>query len=100
MKKRIGTYLRKHPFLYCIAVSRRKSRRWIGRSLPERLSLLQRTFRQVRDGLPSTIAFEPVSACTYDCEFCIIRDLKTHKYRRQPRMTFAQFKKIIDDIWP
>lgn len=53
---------------------------------------------QKKYGFPRDIAFEPVSMCILDCDFCIIKKIKTYKYRRNVSMKFEEFKKIIDDI--
>lgn len=68
------------------------------RSIKERIEILEKRKIQEKNGYPNNIAFEPISKCILDCEFCIIRDLGTWKYRRNTRMEFDEFKKIIDDI--
>lgn len=73
-------------------------RSYEGRTLRERIELWNKKRVQLKFGYPETIAFEPVSRCILDCEFCILRDLKTWEYRRKTIMTFEEFKKIIDDI--
>lgn len=54
---------------------------------------IQKKFR-----LPHSISFEVISTCILDCEFCILKDLKSWKYRRKTIMSLDEFKKIIDDI--
>lgn len=69
-----------------------------GRSVGEKLELLKKRVIQNKYGLPRVIAFEPISHCVLNCEFCMLQELKWWKYRRKSRMTFNEFKKIIDDV--
>jgi len=70
-----------------------------GRSLREKYDLLKRKKIQEEYGYPRIIAFEPISKCILNCEFCILRELETWKHRRKTSMSFEEFKKIIDDIY-
>lgn len=74
------------------------SKRWRARNFREKLALYKKKRVQHREGLPSIIAFEPISACPLDCAFCMLRELKTYKFRKKVRMDLDEFKKIIDDI--
>lgn len=53
---------------------------------------------QNKNELPSRVVFEPISHCVLSCEFCMLQELQWWKYRRKTVMSFADFKKIIDDI--
>lgn len=48
--------------------------------------------------LPTVIAFEPISRCFLEYEFCILKELKTYEVRKKFKMDFSEFKKIIDDV--
>lgn len=69
-----------------------------GRSICEKLKSLKKGFIQLKYGLPHVIAIEPISHCILNCEFCMLQELKWWKYRRKPRMTFDEFKKIVNDV--
>ncbi len=68
-----------------------------GLSLKTKLHIMKKYFIQEIKGLPRIIAFEPISTCPLNCEFCMLRDLRTFEKRRKVRMSFKEFKRIIDD---
>lgn len=69
-----------------------------GKTIQEKIEIARKKGIQSKNGLPRQIAFEVISRCILDCEFCILRDIQSWKYRRKSRMSFEEFKKIIDDI--
>lgn len=62
------------------------------------LSTSEKKAIQKKYQLPGAITFEVISTCILDCEFCILKDLKSWKYRRKTIMTLDEYKRIIDDI--
>jgi len=81
-----------------VSFLKRFYRDYEGRDMFARLKLFQKGFTQLVYGLPRTIAFEPISHCVLNCEFCMIQKLKTWKYRRKSMMSFDEFKKIIESF--
>jgi radical SAM protein with 4Fe4S-binding SPASM domain len=69
-----------------------------GLSLRRRLGILKKKLIQKMYGYPTIVAFEPISRCILDCEFCMLKTLETYAHRRKTTMDFDEFKKIIDDI--
>jgi radical SAM protein with 4Fe4S-binding SPASM domain len=86
----IFNYIRKIPKVFRILTPEEGIR--------SRLTILKKLFITKKYRLPTVVAIEPISACNLDCDFCMIRELKTYKYRRKTKMTFDEFKKIVDDI--
>jgi len=74
------------------------SNHYEGRDLTQQVQLFNKMRVQEKFGYPRVIGFEPISRCILNCEFCMLKDLETWKYRRKTRMEFEEFKKIIDDI--
>ena len=58
-----------------------------GRSNSEKFRFFRKRSIQIREGLPQVVAFEPVSTCVLNCEFCLIKSLKTYKLRKSTSMT-------------
>ncbi|MFV0348932.1 MAG: radical SAM protein, partial [Halodesulfovibrio sp.] len=71
---------------------------WEGKNFYDIANLRNKKLLAKKYNLPSTIGIEPISFCTYDCEFCMIRELKTHKYRSKPKMTAEDFRHIMVNI--
>lgn len=69
-----------------------------GKNLRYKLRLSKKYVIQMIKGLPVEIGIEPISTCPLNCEFCILRKLRTFEKRRKVRMSFDEFKKIVDDI--
>lgn len=73
-------------------------RQYKGWSINNKITIIQRKYKQIKLDLPRNIAIEVISHCILDCEFCMLQSLKTWEYRRKSQMSFEEFKKIIDDI--
>lgn len=69
-----------------------------GKNLGYKIRLSKKYIIQMVKGFPVEIGIEPISTCPLNCEFCILRKLRTFERRRNVRMSFDEFKKIIDDI--
>jgi len=96
----IKSIIKRMPVIGSVAISANQVRlnAYEGRNIYEKIDIAKKKFIQRKYGLPSIIAFEPISRCILDCEFCMIRDLQTWKYRRKTIMDFEEFRKIINDI--
>ncbi|MCP4367451.1 MAG: radical SAM protein [Deltaproteobacteria bacterium] len=97
-KDSIKTSVKKHPLLYALASLATLATRYEGRTWEQKLQFARKKYLQYRYSMPYTIAFEPISHCVLNCEFCILQELKWWKYRKKARMTLDEFKKILDDI--
>jgi len=61
------------------------------------LSKAEKEIIRRKYAFPNIITFEPISTCILDCEFCMLKELETWKYRRKTVMDFKDFKKLVDD---
>jgi len=69
-----------------------------GRNFADKIVLFRKRITQFKLNLPHAIAFETISHCILNCEFCILQSMKWYNYRRKNMMGFEEFKKIINDI--
>jgi radical SAM protein with 4Fe4S-binding SPASM domain len=46
---------------------------------------------------PKVIAIEPSSWCNLNCAFCVTKEIKVWESRRKKMLTFAEFKKLVDE---
>jgi len=104
MKRKIKRIIKRNKFIYNLVVPLWMSfqlfvnYKYKKVPLSGKLRMIKKYFVQVYKGLPRILAFEPVSTCPLNCEFCILKSLRTFEKRKKVRMSFEEFKKIIDDI--
>lgn len=67
-------------------------------SICKSIKMTHKKAYSMRYHLPTIAGIEPISFCTFNCEFCIIRDLETEKYRSKRRMTAREFEQVAKNI--
>lgn len=72
--------------------------RWYGKTVGEQIALRNKELIAAKLGLPHLIPIEPISTCVYNCEFCMIKRLKTFKFRNKPILTLDDFRKILKNV--
>lgn len=65
--------------------------------LKKTLLYVRRSFIQKFNRYPKMITVEASSWCNLNCVFCATRDLKISKHRQKELLSFAEFKKLIDE---
>jgi len=70
----------------------------IGRTLKRNISYLDKILISRIFDYPLIVAFELMAFCSLDCEYCIQKRIGWNENRKKIRMSFDDFRKIIDDI--
>ena len=72
-----------------------KYSRW---GLGNRIELVYKELYRITKKYPYNIGVEISSTCPLNCEFCILKELKTYKKRKKIHMGFKEFKHIVNEL--